>query len=121
MSPPTILIVEDESDIQIVLTHMILRVRPSAKVGVASDGAEALRSIGQCVPDLLITDSRMPKVDGLTLIRTLRARQATFPILMMSAYPDHGLLAIAAGATGFLLKPFTPADVQQALNTLLPP
>jgi CheY-like chemotaxis protein len=62
----------------------------------------------------------MPVLNGLGLIRTLRSQQNAVPILMISAYPHMAVPALAAGATQFLLKPFSAPELQQVLLSLLP-
>jgi len=68
----------------------------------------------------LLTNNLMPGITGLELIRILRARQATLPILMVSASAFEQQ-ALAAGATRFLAKPFSVPNLLLALTSLLPP
>ena len=62
----------------------------------------------------------MPILDGLELIRTLRAQGATMPILSLSAEPHIAEAMLAAGANAFLTKPFRLAECTQVLRSLLP-
>ncbi|WP_448204527.1 response regulator [Azospirillum sp. sgz302134] len=78
----------------------------------AGDGQQALNVIGTNKVDLVITDLNMPVMDGLTLIRRLRATPAhrTLPILMLTTEADEKKKAEgrAVGATGWIVKPFNP-------------
>ncbi|WP_452003252.1 response regulator [Azospirillum largimobile] len=78
----------------------------------AADGQQAISAIATTKVDLVITDLNMPVMDGLTLIRKLRAIPAhrTLPILMLTTEADESKKAEgrAAGATGWIVKPFNP-------------
>ena len=78
----------------------------------AADGQQALNVIGGTKVDLVITDLNMPVMDGLTLIKRLRAMPThrTLPILMLTTESDDGKKAEgrSAGATGWIVKPFNP-------------
>ncbi|KAA0583764.1 response regulator [Azospirillum sp. B21] len=78
----------------------------------AADGQQAMSAIATTKVDLVITDLNMPVMDGLTLIRRLRAIPAhrTLPILMLTTEADESKKAEgrAAGATGWIVKPFNP-------------
>lgn len=78
----------------------------------AADGQQALTALAGHKVDLVITDLNMPVMDGLTLIRKVRAIPAnrTLPILMLTTESDDKKKAEgrAAGATGWIVKPFNP-------------
>lgn len=78
----------------------------------AADGQQALRAMNGSKIDLVIADLNMPVMDGLSLIRNLRANPAyrTLPILMLTTESDERKKAEgrAAGATGWIVKPFNP-------------
>ncbi|MCP1613767.1 two-component system chemotaxis response regulator CheY [Azospirillum lipoferum] len=78
----------------------------------AADGQQAMSAIATTTVDLVITDLNMPVMDGLTLIRKLRAIPAhrTLPILMLTTEADESKKSEgrAAGATGWIVKPFNP-------------
>ena len=81
-------------------------------VSAADDGDTALAALKSTPVDLIITDLNMPKMDGVTLIRTLRAdpKWRTTPILMLTTESDATKKAAgrAAGATVWIVKPFDP-------------
>jgi two-component system chemotaxis response regulator CheY len=78
----------------------------------ACDGQEALQIAGRQKFDLVITDVNMPKMDGITLVRELRglATYKYVPLLVLTteATPQRKQEGKAAGATGWLVKPFNP-------------
>lgn len=78
----------------------------------AEDGQKALTLLGQERANVVITDLNMPNMDGLTLIRELRGKDAykTIPILMLTTEADREKKEAgrAAGATGWIVKPFNP-------------
>ena len=82
------------------------------EVTVAEDGQKALSMLRAAQIDLVITDLNMPNLDGISLIRALRAdpRHRVVPILMLTTEQDPARKAEgrAAGATGWLVKPFAP-------------
>lgn len=81
----------------------------------AEDGQAALAVLRTSPVDVVITDLNMPKMDGVTLIRTLRAdpKWRALPILMLTTESDASKKAEgkSAGATGWLVKPFDPAKL----------
>jgi two-component system, chemotaxis family, chemotaxis protein CheY len=85
------------------------------KVVEAADGVEALKLSQGTTFDLVLTDQNMPNMDGLTLIRRLRASETykSIPILMLTteSSDEMKLQGRSAGATGWLVKPFDPAKL----------
>ena len=90
----------------------------------AEHGQDALNKLAQTTVDLIITDLNMPVMDGITLIQNIRKQPAMKgkPILMLTT---EGLAAKkeqgkAAGATGWIVKPFDPDKLLQTLAKVLP-
>jgi CheY-like chemotaxis protein len=99
-----ILIVDDDGDLRTLLGLCFLRRRHS--IVVASNGAAALECLAVHAPDLLVTDLNMPVMDGLELLRRLRANsQHDLPAIVLTARSDQQAAAAAAGADAFLVKP----------------
>jgi len=75
-------------------------------VGVASDGAEAVRLSGELAPDVVLMDLRMPGVDGIEAIRRIKARYPEIQIVILTTYDDDQYIVrgLRAGARGYLLK-----------------
>lgn len=116
--PMKVLVVEDETVNRKILVGILSRF--VTEVREAADGFAALDLLADFAPQVLITDLSMPRLDGLTLIREIRLRGMTFPILILSAHNEQGFLEAAdsLGATQFLFKPVRIALVQEALERI---
>ncbi|MEL7463700.1 MAG: response regulator [Pseudomonadota bacterium] len=106
----TFLLAEDNVTNQLVASQMIKALGGS--VEIAADGAIALELIGKQSFDILLVDIEMPRVSGLDVIRSVRARQdpvAAAPIIALTAYAmaEHRTKIIGAGADGLIAKPIT--------------
>jgi DNA-binding NtrC family response regulator len=101
-----ILVVDDEPGIRYALTSWL--AKHGHEVHAASDGEEGLAQFERRLPDLLLVDLRMPRLDGLGLIRKVRERNGSVPILAMSGYGGAESAAgmIRCGADDYLEKPF---------------
>lgn len=104
-SAPRVLIVEDDADLREVLAD---RLRPHFEVVTAADGEEALALARRLRPDLVLCDVVMPRLDGLGVLRALRADPALARIafILLSARGGESLIeALDAGADDYLIKP----------------
>ena len=94
------------------------------EVRAAEDGQHGLNILGSSRVDLIITDLNMPKMDGIALIRALRSHPVhrTTPILILTTESDAAKKAEgkAAGATGWLVKPFVPERLLELVSKLCP-
>jgi two-component system chemotaxis response regulator CheY len=116
-----ILIIEDASLVRLYYRDIIGRA--GFEIEEALNGLEALEKLMMRPADLLIVDINMPKMDGLTFLRTLRSQPlpiASIPALMISteAAPADIAAARAAGANFYLVKP-VPPDILLRYVTLL--
>jgi CheY-like chemotaxis protein len=115
-----ILTVEDEP----AVTHMLalLLGGPRAKITNACDGWMALMKIGAAAEpfDVIITDHRMPRMNGLDLVRRLRVRQFTGKIIVLSAYlTKENIQAYEELEVDMMLaKPFDVGELQLAMDLL---
>jgi CheY-like chemotaxis protein len=117
-----VLVADDDDAIRSLLARILVHTYSSVTVWAVKDGREALDIYDQHPLDLLITNYDMPRLDGLALLATLRqSRQATLPILMVSAHMTIEPQARALGITDFLIKPFSIAHLTAILKVLLPP
>ena len=112
----SVLVVDDEEPLRQLLM-VILRDR-GYEVRAVGGGDEALKELAARDYDLVLTDVRMPGMDGIALTRAVQARQAGATVIVMSAYGSHeaALEAMKAGAYDFLAKPFKPDDVVLCLR-----
>ncbi len=111
-----VLVVDDEENIRLVLRTLLKR--HGYEVEVADGGESALALVDSFGPDVILTDVRMPKMSGLDLLATLKAKQNTATVIVMSAYGsvDLALEAMKAGAYDYVGKPFKPDEIVLALR-----
>jgi|SRR4051812_47272630 len=121
-SQRTILLAEDHADSREMLAVML--EMDGYRVVRAQDGLEALDLAQNDVPDLIITDVNMPRMNGIDLIRAIRSAAeglAAVPIVAITAYGSSFCLeARDAGANEALSKPLGYENVQEIVNALLP-
>ena len=112
----SVLVADDEASLRHVLT-LVLQAQ-GYEVRAVSNGEEALAELEARDYDAVISDVRMPRVDGLTVLRKALARQPDLTFVVMSAYgqPDAALEAVAAGAFDYVSKPFKPEEVVLVLK-----
>src|SRR5512142_2163792 len=118
MSEPTVLVVEDEPSIGEVVT--VYLKRSGYQVSVARDGEAALLALAQRLPDLVVLDLMLPKVDGLEITRWLRQHGQT-PIIMLTARrEEHDRIAgLEMGADDYVVKPFSPQELVSRVRAVL--
>ena len=118
-----ILVVDDEPGVRRFACQAL--EREGFTTVEAGDGAEALRILecGAPVIGLVLSDIRMPKVDGIQLERTCRERWPGIPVLLMSGEVtrDWVLRLVREGAPEVLRKPFQPATLVQTVRSILQP
>jgi len=88
-------------------------------IGDAENGQEGLKLISQIQPDIVITDIRMPGLDGLEMIGQLNTEGCKAVFIIISAYSDfsYAQQAVRYGAVDYLVKPFTDAEMINSLKT----
>ena len=106
-----VLVVDDEENIRLVLKTLLKR--HGYDVETADSGESALALVDSFGPDVILTDVRMPKMNGLDLLATLKAKQNPATVIVMSAYGsvDLALEAMKAGAYDYVGKPFKPDEI----------
>ena len=116
-----IFVVEDELLIRQNIRNMVEKMQgPYAFCGEASDGEMALSMIQELMPDILLTDIRMPFLDGLGLIRHAKALMPWLKVAIISGYGDfeYAQKAISLGVDQYLLKPVRQAELVQAVEAM---
>jgi DNA-binding NarL/FixJ family response regulator len=116
-----ILIVDDHALVRRGMNYVVKEGFPDADVVEADGAAAALEAMREEAADLALVDVRMPDLDGLELLRELKAGWADVPVIMLSTYENAPYVkrALADGAAGYLLKDATPEDLSQAINVAL--
>jgi two-component system response regulator MprA len=116
---PKVLVIDDDPKLLKMLQRTL--VYENLNVLTASNGAEALPIIDAEQPDLLIVDWMMPKMDGVTLIRHLRADKDKTMVLMLTARDaiENRVDGLESGADDYLIKPFAPAELVARVHALL--
>lgn len=116
-----ILTVDDSASVR-----MAIRIALSGagySVAEAGNGLEALAKLQAGHFDMVVTDLNMPQMDGLTMIRELRKMpgQTGIPVIFITTESDDGMKsqAKAAGATGWLVKPFQPDQIVRVARKVL--
>src|SRR5712692_7701686 len=107
----SILVADDEPSIRHVLSLVLSE--KGYEVRAVSNGEEALKELALRPYDVVISDVRMPKLDGLALLQHAQGQWPGLTFLVMSAYgsQDAALQAVASGAYDYVQKPFKPEEV----------
>jgi two-component system response regulator VicR len=115
---PTILVVDDERPLAEILKYNL--EREGFTVLLAFDGEEALRRVKQDAPDLIILDIMLPKKDGFTVCREIRAVKET-PIIMLTAKETEldKVLGLELGADDYVTKPFSAREISARVKAIL--
>ncbi|NUB11131.1 response regulator [Azospirillum sp. Vi22] len=120
---PTILVADDEPSI--VLSLQVLLQKAGFAVRIARNGEEALESVAESTPDLILLDAMMPRRDGFDVCQSLRANPAyqALPIIMLTAKSRdvERQKGMALGATDYITKPFSTRDLVTTVRKYLTP
>ena len=117
---PVLLIVEDHEDVQ---NYLLSIFNKHYQLLVAGDGEEGLRLAKEHVPDLIISDVMMPKMDGLQLCSAIKTTELTshIPVILLTARQseEHQIEGFETGADAYVSKPFSSAILQVRVRNLL--
>lgn len=120
--PKRILSVDDSKTMRDMVSFTLKRA--GFEVVVAEDGVKALALLENTSVDVIITDINMPNMDGVTLVKHLRAQEKfkSTPILILTTEgsEDKKQQGRDAGATGWVVKPFAPEKLLQVINKVCP-
>jgi AmiR/NasT family two-component response regulator len=115
-APKRVLIAEDEALIRLDLREM-LQEEGYEVVGEAADGEQAVALATELIPDLVICDVKMPKMDGITAAAQIASKRIA-PVVILTAFSQRDLIERArdAGAMAYLVKPFQKRDLFPAIE-----
>jgi two-component system, OmpR family, phosphate regulon response regulator PhoB len=118
---PYILVVEDDPAIEALLAYNL--EKEGYKVNVAKDGEEALLSVAEKQPDMIILDWMLPKVSGIEVCRRLRQKNETknVPIIMLTARIEESdrIRGFETGADDYINKPFSVAELKARVKAVM--
>lgn len=116
-----LVIVEDEIRIREGLINLLKKHKMAIDiVGVAEDGADGYDIIKSEQPDLIITDIRMPRLDGIEMLKKLRREKIQYKAIVLSAYSEfeYAQQAIKLGVVEYLIKPIAADELMQAIENI---
>ena len=117
MSGARVWVIDDDRSIRWVLERALGQA--GMAVTAFENGAEAIARLGSEQPEVVVSDIRMPEMDGLSVLEKISAHHPQLPVIIMTAYSDleSTVSAYQGGAFEYLPKPF---DVDEAVARLLP-
>ncbi|MFC4054813.1 response regulator [Actinomadura syzygii] len=115
-----VLVADDQPVVRVGFAAIIDEEPDLTVVGQAGDGAEVLRTVAGCRPDVVLMDIRMPGMDGLAATRALAEAAPSTRVLVLTTFrrDEYVFGALRAGASGFLLKDCDPQDLLDAIRTV---
>ncbi|WP_069160261.1 response regulator [Nocardia altamirensis] len=115
-----VVVVDDEALVRSGF-QLILNAAPDIEVVATATGSEAVAAVERERPDVVLLDIRMPDVDGLTVLRQIRAMPGAPVVAMLTTFDtdDYILSALRSGAAGFVLKDTEPEQLAQLTRTLV--
>lgn len=118
----SVLLVDDEELVRVSIRYAISTVLPDVRViGEAANGAEGLEVFSRERPDIVITDIRMPRMDGLEMIAQLRRETTPPQVIVLSGYADfeYARQAMKLGVTDYLLKPVESNNLRETVGACI--
>jgi len=118
----TVVVVDDQALVRAGFRVLVDSSPDFTVVGVAADGQEAVRVVGETSPDVVLMDIRMPEMDGIEATRQIIAAGGDAPtrVLILTTFEldEYVYEALKAGASGFLLKDTPPEDLLEAITVI---
>lgn len=118
--PVKVMLVDDQTLVREGIKSLLTLTDHLDVVGEAGDGEDALRQLPTCMPDVILMDIRMPKLDGIATMKRMQANNLQTPVIILTTFDDHEMVlnAIRAGARGFLLKDVSLESLVEAIDTV---
>lgn len=115
-----VFIVEDHAIVREGLSNLLALSQDIEVIGAAASAEEAMAQIPDAKPDVLLLDIKLPKLNGVELIRALQARLCLPPTLILTTFEDDELLfeGLRAGARGYLLKDISLEELLEAIREI---
>lgn len=119
-APVRVLVVDDDDLMRAGLRAVLSSDDRVTVVGEAVDGRDAVARVARVRPDVVLMDVRMPRLDGISATRAILEAATDARVLVVTTFEEDEYIfgALAAGASGFLLKRTTPEDLIAAIHTV---
>ena len=118
-----VLVVDDSATMRMIVVKSLRQAGyDTATVLEAASAREALQAIAAGGVHLVLSDVNMPEISGIELVKVIKAKFPTLPIIMITteSSPEMKTKMTAAGANGIVTKPFPPEQLRRIIDTLLP-
>jgi len=114
-----VLLADDHRMVRAGLRALLANAADVSVVAEAADGEQAVQAVADSAPDLVLMDLSMPVLDGIAATRTIRAGHPGVRVVVLSSFDDQDRVrqALAAGATGYVLKDCTPEELLAAIRS----
>lgn len=116
-----VLVVDDHAVVRLGLKQLVAESHPYAKIDEAARASDALAKLDQARWDLAILDVNLPDQSGVELLKTMKARQPSLAVMMLSLHPEeqYAIRALKAGASAYLTKERAPEELVTAIKQVL--
>jgi CheY-like chemotaxis protein len=111
-----VLIVDDQQRARQSLQALLATKFQPIEVHEAANGVEAMKSVQEWLPDIVLMDVRMPELDGIEATRQIKRRRPHLTVIVLSMYAEYKADALAAGADGFITKGEPPERLLAVLG-----
>jgi len=115
----SILVVDDDTQMRVALNEAVTRM--GYQTVLAEDPVDALKKLNSTQVSMIITDMKMPRMDGLTFIKEVRKRAGGLPVLVITGYAtvENAVEVMKEGACDYLMKPFSIKTLQESIESIL--
>ncbi len=115
-----VLVVDDSNTMRRIMKG-VLETLGVTEIEEAQDGADAISKVDAFNPDVILLDWNMPVMDGITFVKTYRAKGKTTPIIMVTTEAEKSRVmeAIKAGVNNYAVKPFTPEGLSKIIEATM--